>query len=417
MTGSGAVGPDLGTFVRQRSPMAPQPAALFAADLADRLVEVHEAATAHGPLDTGVRVETTGGRPRPVILSSGISTGQYSEADDVRAVCTTLADLLGAVTPTVGLPWRPAAVPESLWSVIVPGLASDPAARPAMTLLARQLHDAARDLLLGVSPWPAPPAADRPPEPDHGATAEIGRSVPLQAPGTASAPPATVVEPGAPARARVGTVVAVAAGALVLAAIGVGGLVHVLSGRGPAAGTAAAATQGATPPATGADVLSPGTMPSTSITDSTAAAATPSAPVTGRPVPSAPGPPAPPPRQTGGQPAKPKPPPGPSGGSNLDISTSYARATGSVSWNGSGASSHGTISDGTGTSSHSWVRIAYRVNTGGVWKLHYASPDPYLTVTNGQSRSFSWSVGGPVEDVQWDLCSKPSGKSYCTGWH
>lgn len=53
---------------------------------------------------------------------------------------------------------------------------------------------------------------------------------------------------------------------------------------------------------------------------------------------------------------------------------------------------------------------------GGVWKIHYAERDPWAEVSNGEHADFEWSIGGPVKDVRWDLCSSRSGKIYCTGW-
>jgi serine/threonine protein kinase len=117
--------------------------------------------------------------------------------------------------------------------------------------------------------------------------------------------------------------------------------------------------------------------------------------------------------QQPGPPAQPAPP---TGGANLDISTNYAWARGSVSWNGTTATANGQVQDTQQYDSHSWVRIAYRLNINGTWKVQYAQPDPYTNVSNGQSKTFSFSVGGPVKDVQWDLCSSRLDKTYCTGW-
>lgn len=38
------------------------------------------------------------------------------------------------------------------------------------------------------------------------------------------------------------------------------------------------------------------------------------------------------------------------------------------------------------------------------------------TISNGQSKTFSWSLSRPIKDVQWDVCSKRNGASYCSGW-
>jgi hypothetical protein len=100
----------------------------------------------------------------------------------------------------------------------------------------------------------------------------------------------------------------------------------------------------------------------------------------------------------------------------LDINTNYAWARGSVSWNGTAGTASGRLQDTKQYDSHSWLRIAYRVDVGGVWKLHYAQPDPYVEVANGQYKDFEFSVGGPAKDVQWDVCSTRNDKTYCTGW-
>ncbi|SNS42759.1 Serine/threonine protein kinase [Streptosporangium subroseum] len=110
------------------------------------------------------------------------------------------------------------------------------------------------------------------------------------------------------------------------------------------------------------------------------------------------------------------PQPPPSGGHAVNISTNYAWARGSVSWNGTTATASGSAQDTKQYESRSWLRIAYRKNVGGVWKVHYAERDPWAEVSNGEHTDFEWSIGGPVKDVQWDLCSNRSGKTYCTGW-
>jgi len=120
------------------------------------------------------------------------------------------------------------------------------------------------------------------------------------------------------------------------------------------------------------------------------------------------------PRQPEASSEAPQPPP--SGGHALSISTNYAWARGSVSWNGTTATASGSAQDTKQYESHSWLRIAYRKNVGGVWKVHYAERDPWAEVSNGEHADFEWSIGGPVKDVQWDLCSNRSGKTYCTGW-
>jgi serine/threonine protein kinase len=120
------------------------------------------------------------------------------------------------------------------------------------------------------------------------------------------------------------------------------------------------------------------------------------------------------PRQPEASSEAPQPPP--SGGHALNISTNYAWARGSVSWNGTTATASGRVQDTLQYESRSWLRIAYRKNVGGVWKVHYAERDPWAEVSNGEHADFEWSIGGPVKDVQWDLCSNRLGKTYCTGW-
>jgi serine/threonine protein kinase len=120
------------------------------------------------------------------------------------------------------------------------------------------------------------------------------------------------------------------------------------------------------------------------------------------------------PRQPEASSEAPQPPP--SGGHALNISTNYAWARGSVSWNGTTATASGRVHDTPQYESRSRLRIAYRKNVGGVWKIHYAERDPWAEVSNGEHADFEWSIGGPVKDVQWDLCSNRSGKTYCTGW-
>jgi hypothetical protein len=130
----------------------------------------------------------------------------------------------------------------------------------------------------------------------------------------------------------------------------------------------------------------------------------------GAPADPAPGPPAQDP-QPGQAPAPP-----PTGSATLDISNNYAWARGSVSWNGTMATANGQIQDTPQYDSRSWLRIAYSLNVNGTWKVQYAQPDPFTNVANGESKTFAFSIGGPVKDVQWDLCSQRLGKTYCTGW-
>src|SRR5262249_50984472 len=107
--------------------------------------------------------------------------------------------------------------------------------------------------------------------------------------------------------------------------------------------------------------------------------------------------------------APPGAPAPPAGGSTLDISTNYAWARGSVSWNGTQATANGTVQDTTQYDSKSWLRIAYRLNVDGVWKVRYAQPDPFVSVSNGENKEFRFSLPGPIKDVQWDLCSNRLG--------
>lgn len=155
MTGHGAGGPDLGTLRRQHALPEPQRAALFAADLAEQLAVLHAEGRAYGPLDA-VHVETSEGRPRPVLAEPGELSEADSLADDVRAVGALLADLLDAQEAAgQDLPLRPDDVPDVLWSLVVACLNADPATRPTVAVLAQQLRNIARDLLLGVAPWPS----------------------------------------------------------------------------------------------------------------------------------------------------------------------------------------------------------------------------------------------------------------------
>lgn len=104
------------------------------------------------------------------------------------------------------------------------------------------------------------------------------------------------------------------------------------------------------------------------------------------------------------------------GGGSKDIRTNYAWAKGSVSWNGKEATASGQLHDTPQRESRSWVRIAYKIYVSGAWKTRYAQPDPQVNAGNGQYAGISFSMSGPIKDVQWDLCSEREGKSYCTGW-
>jgi hypothetical protein len=104
------------------------------------------------------------------------------------------------------------------------------------------------------------------------------------------------------------------------------------------------------------------------------------------------------------------------GQKQMDIATNYAWARGSIAWNGTTATATGQVHDTVQYDSHSWLRIAYKLLVDGVWKQQYVQPDPYVNVANGAFGTVTWSLGGPVKDVQWDLCSSRTGPPYCTGW-
>jgi serine/threonine protein kinase len=397
-TEDGATRLYLRSYLRLHTPLAPQHAALFAADLADQLAALHAAGRAHGPLDAVVRVETAGGRARPVIVESGAPALPYKGSDDVRAVGMLLARLLGAQTASEEAPPRPDNVPGVLWSLITACLDADPALRVAD--LARRLRDAAREL--GDAPRPSPTGqADAP-----------GSAV--ATPDGGAAPPGSVFrrsiasEPTAAARSRgrgrkmfIGAAVGVvlAGAGIVFAAAGPPGkgrtAVHIL------ASTPVAAPSNTTSiPPTSEPPASRKASPSASSRQPKAKRSSPAVSASPR----RPDPPSPTPQAP------------PSGGSTLDIATNYAWARGSVSWNGTTATANGRLQDTQQYESHSWLRIAYRLNVGGTWKVRYAVPDPFVEVSNGQYKDFSFSVPGPVKDVQWDVCSNRLDKTYCTGW-
>src|SRR5439155_17384169 len=147
-------GVDLAGYVRAHAPMPPQRAALFAGELAEQLATLHAEGRAHGPLEIGVQVDTAGGGPRPLIVRSGAAGPSHSATDDVWQVGLLLAHLLGVgMLRDGGLPHRPPEIAPPLWSVLQRCLEPNPAARPPAAVLARQLRDVARDLLLGVAPW------------------------------------------------------------------------------------------------------------------------------------------------------------------------------------------------------------------------------------------------------------------------
>ncbi|GII55860.1 hypothetical protein Pth03_42490 [Planotetraspora thailandica] len=379
-------------YLRTHPPLAPGQAAVFAADLAEQLAALHAAGRAHGPLDTAVRVENSGGRDRPVVVASAaVPYGEapavpQEEADDVQAVGTVLAGLLGARPEGAALS-RPGQTPGDLWSLVTASLDPDPAVRPALADLALRLRDAGEE----------PRITQTRPAPTQTAT--------------------LVSEPTAPRSRGRGRKAAVAgvAGAVLVG----GGIVFAVAGPPDEGNTAVhtlAATPAATPPAVAGAPVTPGPTsrrtppPSASPVKSSPAKTGPAKTGTRRP---SPGVPSSPPQQ--GAPSK-APEPPPTGGSSMDTATNYAWARGSVSWNGTTASANGRLQDTRQYESHSWLRIAYRLNVGGVWKLRYVQPDPYVEVANGQYKDFTFRVSGPVKDVQWDVCSSRLDKTFCTGW-
>jgi hypothetical protein len=402
----------LRSFLQEQAPLAPQKAALFAADLAEQVAALHAEGRKPGPLDIGVRVETGGGRARPVIVESEIETEPHRQLDDVWVLGSLLADLLGApMTPDRSPPPRPDNVPDALWSLVGAALATDPAARPTAAILARKLRDTARDLLLGVSPWPSATGVA---EPAAGQPADPGMEVPV--PGYVPVA-GTPLDLPPPTRSRRGRrliiVLAAAATVAVLAAVGVVGAGVISSNKdGDANTTPSAATGlGSTTPHGATGPSSPAAPPAGGGAPAQPGAQQPGAPQAGAQQPGAQPPGAPPANPN------PNPPPPPSGSKSMNVGNNYGRATGSVSWNGTTAKASGRLYDTAAHDSQSWLRIAYKLNVGGTWKQRYAQPDPYVTVANGQSKNFSWSLGGAIKDVQWDVCSKRDGKTYCAGWH
>jgi hypothetical protein len=119
--------------------------------VAEQLAALHAEGRTHGPLAAGARVEHDGRYARPVL---GPPAGQASPADDVRELGVLLSSLLRA-----NLSGPPDGVPVALWSLVQACLQPDPAARPSAAVLARRLRDVARDLLLGMAPWPSPGSA------------------------------------------------------------------------------------------------------------------------------------------------------------------------------------------------------------------------------------------------------------------
>ncbi|MBO0867915.1 MAG: hypothetical protein J2P15_05065, partial [Micromonosporaceae bacterium] len=122
------------------------------------------------------------------------------------------------------------------------------------------------------------------------------------------------------------------------------------------------------------------------------------------------------------QPAQPPPPPSPVpttpavGSATFNLGTNYGRATGSASWNGTTATSSGSIVDTARYPSSSYLRISYQLLVNGAWQLRYAQPDPYVSVADGTSKTFKFSLNGPIKDVKWNVCSLRTGTTYCTGF-
>jgi hypothetical protein len=172
-------GVDLASFLRADAPLPAPQAALFASDLAAQLAAVHATGRAHGPLESGVRVDPSGDRPRPVIVESA-PPGVYTPAHDVAALGVLLGHLLGARMDRDGQLVRPDGVSAALWDLVVACLEPDARARPAAAVLAGSLRDAARDILLGMAPWPAvsPTAQAGPAPPEFVPRAEQEQAAP-----------------------------------------------------------------------------------------------------------------------------------------------------------------------------------------------------------------------------------------------
>jgi hypothetical protein len=145
---------DLRAFVQANAPLPAPKAVLFAAELAERMAWLHAEGRSVGPLDRGVQATSVDGQARPVLAGPG-QPDASGGAEDVFAVGVLLTALLGALPPTpAGPPPRPDAVPEGVWPVVLGCLDRDPAARPTAAVLARQLRDVGRDLLLGLGQSP-----------------------------------------------------------------------------------------------------------------------------------------------------------------------------------------------------------------------------------------------------------------------
>ncbi|MFD0745827.1 hypothetical protein ACFQ1L_31355 [Phytohabitans flavus] len=390
-------------YVRQHAPFAPHQAALFAAELAEQVAALHAAGRRPLRLDSDVRVEVHEGRVRPVIMASEPEAGPHTRTDDVRALGGVLSDLLGAPPePDGGLPPRPNGAPEALWSLLETAVAADPAARPTAALLARQLRDAARDLLLGVTPWPAAAGAT-----NEALPASSLHEVPV--PGYVPVPGAVddLPAPRGPGR-RLAIGLAAVATLVVLSSAGVV-TARALSTEDPGTGIPSK------------NVAAPSPTPTTPARTAGPPSASPAPPQPGRPA-ASPAPAQPDKPQASSRqpapttPARPNTPQIASSTKSMNVAQNYGRAQGSVSWDGTSAQANGRLVDAAANESQSWLRIAYQIYEGGTWKTRYVQPDPYATVANGQGANFSWSRSGPIKDVQWDVCSKRNGTTYCTGW-
>jgi hypothetical protein len=138
---------DLRTYARDSGPLPPHRAALLAAELAEHLASVHAGGAAYGGFaPEKVRVDSDGVRVSVAGPASRAEPHEPLAAADVRGAGAVLAELLGE---------RDAGGPAVLWA-IVDACAAGPSAQPAAAVLASQLRDAVRDLLLG-SAW-TPPA-------------------------------------------------------------------------------------------------------------------------------------------------------------------------------------------------------------------------------------------------------------------
>jgi hypothetical protein len=235
VTGYEAAGMDLTTYLRQHAPVTPQKAAAFAANVAEQLAAVHAEGRTLGPVHAGVRVELVNGVARPVVAPAPqAGPGEPEAPDDVREVGQLLGHLLlGAdATPGQDLRDRPDMAPDPLWSLIAGCLDEDPQARPTAAVLARQLRDTARDLLLGAAPWSVltelPDAT-----PPGASTGRVKAPVPGFVPGLDSTDELAVLV--RPRRRGVRLLAAASIAAVVLAAAGVAFAVSGSADKNPSA--------------------------------------------------------------------------------------------------------------------------------------------------------------------------------------